>query len=183
MHFRLIQYLYHKHEERWDSASACTGFKVWLADKELCAGRVDHRLCFHIFRFILYCWFDDAGSVTKLLLTPTMVFCRWLIPCHLIRYQIRQNIKKLRCADCAGGRLVETGNWRELPVERLQTRGFRLLYWLPMKDELSLDNVQGTRSVFHLIQFEVMKQQNCSCKNAELLILCKHEHWTTMPFL
>ena len=26
-----------KHEERWNSASSCTGFKVWLADREFCA--------------------------------------------------------------------------------------------------------------------------------------------------
>ena len=25
--------------------------------------------------------------------------------------------------------------------------------------------------------------QNCSFKNAEMLILCKHENWTSMPFL
>ena len=66
-----------KHEERWNSASSCTGFKVWLADRELCA-QLAARIVFALIFFqthidddyILWAWAHVEKLVASILLNP-----------------------------------------------------------------------------------------------------------------
>ena len=76
-----------------------------------------------------------------------------------------QNLAKMWCADRDGWWSLWTGNWKELPVERLQTRGFRLA--LLIVNERQIPDYQSTARHISYPWFEADEEQlqsgQCTC--------------------
>ena len=65
--------------------------------------------------------------------------------------------QKLRCADWDGWWLLWSGNWKELPVERLQTRWFRLALLIVNERQVLILQSFALHCTFHILGLKLMK--------------------------
>ena len=82
------------------------------------------------------------------------------IPYHFFRNGFDHLAKfwqKLRCADWDGWWLLWSGNWKELPVERLQTRWFRLALLIVNERQILILQSFALHCTFHILGLKLMK--------------------------
>ena len=137
----LYIYLNHKHEERWDSAFSCTGFKVWLTDMEFCAQLLAARIVFAL-TFLkppLTLILMMMVMVVRLISTHSQI-CIFITGYHHVDSSESNYSRQTKIFDAQTG--MEGDVCKPETGESFQLKGYRredsdLLYWFPMGEEFS----------------------------------------------